>query len=188
MTFNEYIMNTKDTVYCYDCEGTGLSGVGDCWRCGGSGRLGIDDLVASAELAARYLHKGQKDDMDLDYAEVHLKQVFDIVREAAPQDVLLQAAAWLHDTLEDTNITVVGLEALFPKDVIDLVLEVTHEGTNDSAGYYFPRLETQRGIVLKFADRLSNLSRMDTWDERRKAQYLKRSRFWRDGSEPQFKK
>jgi len=36
-----------------------------------------------------------------------------------------------------------------------------------------------RGIILKFADRLSNLSRMNCWPEKRKEQYLRKSKFWK---------
>ena len=58
-------------------------------------------------------------------------------------------------------------------------MEVTHEGRKDEIGYYFPRLKTQRGIVLKFADRISNLSRMESWDDNRKNHYLRKSKFWK---------
>lgn len=64
-------------------------------------------------------------------------------------------------------------------------MEVTHEGQKDEYGYYFPRLKTKEGIMLKFADRLSNLSRMDNWNERRVAHYIKKSRFWKQSEQKQ---
>ena len=73
---------------------------------------------------------------------------------------------------------VINDEAL--KTIADLVMEVTHEGSKDKYGYYFPRLKTTRGIILKFADRLSNLTRMGAWDDDRIDQYIRRSKFWRD--------
>ena len=36
--------------------------------------------------------------------------------------------------------------------------------------------------MIKFAERLSNLSRMDSWKPDRQEQYLLRSKFWKDGS------
>ena len=56
------------------------------------------------------------------------------------------------------------------------------EGKKDEKGYWFPRLKSKDAIIVKFADRLSNLSRMDVWDEERQQHYLKKSKFWR--SEP----
>ena len=34
--------------------------------------------------------------------------------------------------------------------------------------------------MIKFADRLSNISRMKAWDEDRKNHYLCRSKFWKN--------
>lgn len=64
---------------------------------------------------------------------------------------------------------------------------VTHEGTKEDKGYYFPRLYptkiydelTHKAIMIKFTDRLSNLTAMPVWDNARKAHYLQRSRFWK---------
>ena len=50
---------------------------------------------------------------------------------------------------------------------------------NIKNGYWSPRLKTKRGIILKFADRLSNLSRIESWDKKRQEHYLKKSKFWK---------
>jgi (p)ppGpp synthase/HD superfamily hydrolase len=89
--------------------------------------------------------------------------------------------------IEDTEHDYSEIHAEFGQDVADLVHEVTHEGQKDSKGFYFPRLRTPRGIQLKFADRLSNLSRMEPWSERRVNHYLHNSRFWRTGNEKRFR-
>ena len=88
-------------------------------------------------------------------------------------------AELLHDTIEDTDTTYEELVEEFNKTVADLVMEVTHEGSKDDFGYYFPRLKSKDAILIKFADRLSNLSRMEEWDDTRQKQYLKRSKFWK---------
>jgi GTP pyrophosphokinase len=134
--------------------------------------------VYKAYVFARKAHHGQKDDDGKDYLD-HPVQVMATIESIAPGDLQLRQAALLHDTIEDTETTYEDLVKEFGEDVADLVMEVTHEGTNDSVGYYFPRLKTQRGIMLKFADRLSNLSRMDSWNEKRKQQYLRKSKFWK---------
>ncbi len=53
------------------------------------------------------------------------------------------------------------------------VLELTKEGRNR-----FPRLHSREAIMIKFADRLSNLSRMGAWDEGKRERYVRSSVFW----------
>lgn len=109
----------------------------------------------------------------------HCWQVYEIVRILYPDDLVLQAAALLHDILEDTDVTYETLAFEFGVDVADLIHEVTHERRADDAGWYFPHLHSIRGIVLKFADRASNLSRMEgVWDAKHIEKYLKKSKFW----------
>lgn len=138
-------------------------------------------VVWKAREFARWKHAEQKDDEGLPYFSAHLNVVANLIMLIAPDDPNLMAAAFLHDTIEDTKTTEEELRGVFGDDITDLVMEVTHEGNKDREGYYFPRLKTQRGIILKFADRLSNLSRMTAWDDRRQHQYLKKSKFWSDG-------
>ena len=177
-------------VQCFYCLGTGRderNGLGLCHRCDGVGTLdGYKHPVAHAYIFAMDCHRGQTDDTGADYLEAHCQHVFDIVRAAAPEDTALHAAAWLHDVIEDTDHDYTEIHAEFGADVADLVNEVTHEGRKDSKGFYFPRLRTPRGIQLKFADRLSNLSRMEPWNEKRVNHYLRNSRFWRTGKEKRF--
>lgn len=146
-------------------------------------KLRFEDLqmINKAIEFAMKKHKDQKDDCGRCYFEAHLMQVFQII-EVISADYVLLCASVLHDTIEDTETTYEELCDVFNSEIADLVMEVTHEGQKDSYGFYFPRLRTQRGIILKFADRISNLSRMDSWDKGRIKQYLKRSKFWKDGS------
>lgn len=135
------------------------------------------NIIGKAAMFASAKHKGQVDDDGKPYI-LHPSLVADIIVQLNLHDDNLLAAAYLHDVIEDTNTTYTELLKEFGKDIADLVHEVTHEGTKET-GYYFPRLKTQRGIVLKFADRLHNLSRMSNWDEKRRSQYLRKSKFWK---------
>ena len=125
-------------------------------------------------------HKNQLDDEGKSYYDAHLYHVFKILNELDVRPEVL-AAGLLHDTLEDTDTTLEELKKEFGDVVSDLVNEVTHEGKKDEYGFYFPRLESHEAILIKFADRLSNLSRMNKWNDERKVQYLKKSKFWKDG-------
>lgn len=139
------------------------------------------NLVQRAAEFARAKHGDALDDSGQLFFEAHVEQVAELLRVVAPDDEHLIAAGYLHDTIEDTGTTYAELVETFNQDVADLVMEVTQEGRRDSYGYSFPRLQSQRGITLKFADRLSNLSRMQSWSPERRAQYLRTSRFWRTG-------
>jgi (p)ppGpp synthase/HD superfamily hydrolase len=136
------------------------------------------NLLDKAILFAKQKHYNQKDDNGNYYFESHCCQVAEILKLVTNDENLI-AAGYLHDTLEDTSTNYDELKLSFNKDVADLVLEVTKAGEKDSKGFYFPNLITQRGIILKFADRLSNLSRMESWGEKRKEQYLRKSKFWK---------
>jgi (p)ppGpp synthase/HD superfamily hydrolase len=136
-----------------------------------------------AYVFAEQKHRTQRDDNGEPYIDHPVRVYYMLCNVTKDDDVLY--AALLHDTIEDTDTTYQELVDNFGQRVADLVNEVTHEGTNDSHGYYFPRLHSKEGIIIKFADRLDNISRMDTWAPDRIAQYLRKSKFWK--SEPAVK-
>lgn len=117
-------------------------------------------------------HKGQK------YGQhpftIHPMEVFSIIELLFPADTQLQCAALLHDVIENANTTYEELRKEFGAEVANLVDEVTKTAYNT-----FPNLETQRGVCLKFADRLSNLSHMEKWSKREQKLYIEKSIFWK---------
>lgn len=123
-------------------------------------------------------HAGQKDDDGQDYFAHHLAKVAEIL-QVITKDSDVIAAGYLHDIIEDTNTTFTELCSKFNERVALLVMEVTHEGKKDENGFYFPQLHSKEAIMIKFADRLSNISRMDSWSEERRQHYLKKSKFWK---------
>lgn len=135
-------------------------------------------IVEIAEEFAKIQHRGQLDDEGKDYFECHVCQVVNILRQVTDDKTIL-AAAYLHDTMEDCEVSHRTIELLCGTEVADLVYELTHEGSK-GPGYTFPRLKSKKAILIKFADRLSNLSRMSAWDDDRQEHYLKRSKFWKD--------
>jgi (p)ppGpp synthase/HD superfamily hydrolase len=137
-----------------------------------------EKLSDKAYFFALRKHEGQKDDAGKDYFKSHVLHVLNIL-ELVTQDERVLSAGILHDTIEDTDTTYEELQKEFGNVVADLVMEVTHDGKKDEHGYYFPRLHSKDGILIKFADRLSNLSRMEPWDIARQEQYLNKSKFWK---------
>lgn len=134
------------------------------------------NLVDKALEYASEKHKGQLDDQERPYFFAHLVQVHSILKDIT-DDVETLCAGILHDVIEDTDTTYEDLIREFNKPIADLVNELTQEGTRET-GYYFPRLQSRKAVMVKFADRLSNLSRMDDWPGDRQLNYLKVSRFW----------
>jgi len=120
----------------------------------------MKDLEKKAYLFAYKKHGTMPDDCNKKYFNTHILQVVSILKQVTNDENII-AAAYLHDTIEDTHTTKEELLKEFGEDITRLVMEVTHEGKKDHKGYYLPRLKTERGIMLKYADRLSNLSRME---------------------------
>lgn len=113
---------------------------------------------------------------DRPYIE-HLMTVHSLLKIVTPTDIPLLAAGFLHDTLEDTPLSHEELVHLFGDDVATLVWEVTKDPQSQEK--IFPHLSSQRGIILKFADRLANISHMEGWSLERKVRYLQSSTFWK---------
>jgi (p)ppGpp synthase/HD superfamily hydrolase len=97
----------------------------------------------------------------------HLAEVADLVSEATRgDDAALIAAAYLHDTIEDTATKLEELRAEFGDDIASLVLEVTDDKS-------LPKLERKRlqimtapkksprARLLKIADATSNVRTLE---------------------------
>jgi len=138
--------------------------------------------ILKARAFAKQKHGDTLDDEGKNYFEAHVMQVGELVMHVT-DDIDVICAAYLHDTIEDTNTSYSEIYEAFGKRVADLVMSLTHAGTKDNYGYYFPNLKSRDAILIKFADRLSNISRMSAWHEDRRNHYLKTSRFWKDGSD-----
>jgi GTP pyrophosphokinase len=121
-------------------------------------------------------HEGQLDDQGRPYFFAHIVQVHSIIKDITDDEEIL-CAGILHDTIEDTDTTYEELIHEFNKEIADLVLELTYQGTNET-GRYFPLLKSRKAIIVKFADRLSNLSRMGDWPGDWQQNYLEQSVFW----------
>jgi (p)ppGpp synthase/HD superfamily hydrolase len=92
----------------------------------------------------------------------HLQDVEDVLFEFYLTDTNLRAAAWLHDVVEDTSITLDDLRAEgFPEQVVLMVDAVTNQpGINrkERNTKTYPRIAANvNAIKLKLADRLSNV-------------------------------
>lgn len=70
-------------------------------------------------------------------------------------------AAWLHDTLEDTHVTLDDLKNLFDDEIVSIIWNVTDEpnvSRRQKKLATYEKIKTdERSLVLKLADRLANV-------------------------------
>ena len=155
---------------------------------------------------AQESHKGQIDKEGKDYFINHILPVVSILKMAIRDNESFSGtdyqrmitAGYLHDTIEDCHNRVIhfeikmktqygerihhyilvdkeNIERIFGKEVYELVKEVTH-----TKSQVFPNLKTLDGYILKFADRLANLSRRKGgMNEKELKRYMKCSVFWK---------
>jgi guanosine-3',5'-bis(diphosphate) 3'-pyrophosphohydrolase len=111
-------------------------------------------LVAQAAVFAVRAHEGQKRKGTQFAYSTHPLGVGHLLREYYPDDPALEAAGYLHDVLEDTNVPEIELRRRFGDDVTDLVLGVTNKGKWKLSDY----LDNPRVLRLKAADILDNVT------------------------------
>lgn len=134
------------------------------------------NIIAKAYEFAQKKHQGQEYNKQSFIVHPLLtSRIISVVRDPSEFDENLVAAALLHDTLEDTDTNYETLVYEFGEDVASLVQEVTKTTSN-----CFPNLHTQRGAMLKFADRLANISNTHHWSEEKRQKYIfEKSKFWK---------
>lgn len=71
------------------------------------------DYIEKAKAFAMMAHKGQTDKAGKDYFTAHVA----VVADGVEPDPLVKAAAYLHDTVEDTGTTIDTIRAEFPQEV-----------------------------------------------------------------------
>lgn len=123
-------------------------------------------IVEKARLFAVKAHGEQKYGEFFPY-EKHLRDVVEILSEIYPYHELntnhhIFASAWLHDTLEDTDITFDNLFEEFGRNVARIVLAVTDEpGKNRRERHErtYPKIMVggREAIAVKLADRIANV-------------------------------
>lgn len=124
----------------------------------------FDQRLAKAKKLAEDHHKNLYGN-GLPYT-YHLQRVQDVLGRFGfgPHTELGQIlfiAAWLHDIVEDTDITIDQVEEMFGPQVRSLVWAVTNEpGPNRAERHKktYPKIRhTPNAIILKLADRIANV-------------------------------
>ncbi|RLQ88411.1 HD domain-containing protein [Notoacmeibacter ruber] len=156
-------------------------------------------LVAEAALFAAQAHGFQTREDTGDSYLVHLAEVAAMVASIEPYDAVLHAAAWLHDTVEETAVTEEIIRERFGDEVANLVVDVTDpEGLKGKERRQRQVDHTaqcgERVKQLKIADKTSNTEeylnlpekRFDTKDAARYLKWAKRVVDVSRGTAPQL--
>jgi len=151
--------------------------------CVNSVQLILSAARFAAEKHAQQKRKGENGEPYFN----HLLEVAELIAASSPElDVELMMAAFLHDTVEDTGVTLQELEQRFGKDVAALVAEVTDDKSLPKEIRKQLQVEhtpdkSPRAQTLKLADKISNLRAIISsppvgWSRERKQQYFEWAR------------
>ena len=113
--------------------------------------------VRTAQIVATTFHGNQKDKAGARYVH-HLTRVAANTKQGhgtAHQ----QMAAWLHDAVEDTTLTLADLDRLgAPAEVVQIVAALTHASGQSHPRYWAQIRETPTALLVKHADLADNLN------------------------------
>lgn len=149
-------------------------------------------LIRAVNFAAqKHKHQRRKGEAGEAYF-AHLSEVATLLAENTDaSDTNMIIAGYLHDTIEDVDVTYPELAAGFGKDVADLVMEVTDDKRLPKEERKRLQIVTaphksQRAKMIKIADKISNLRAIMTtppvdWDTQRKREYFEWSKKVFDG-------
>lgn len=110
-------------------------------------------IVTRAVECAWIAHDGQTDKAGADYYDAHVADVVNRLGVAPPE---ARAVAYLHDVLEDSDITEEQLARAFPPEVVDSVVAITHRPGEPRAAYYARVKANPMALRVKLADIASN--------------------------------
>ena len=126
-------------------------------------------LIAKAEQLARTAHEGQRRKYTDEPYIVHPESVARMVASATGS-VQAIAAAWLHDVVEDTTVTIDMIETGFGHEIASLVVALTN---NKADGNRARRKATEvnrlavaspKAKTIKLADILDNIPSIIEYD------------------------
>lgn len=126
--------------------------------------------IEHAAAIATEAHRGQKYG-EQDYI-VHPADVAERVQANGPHAVM---AAWLHDVVEDTPLTLDDLRAEgFPADVVDAVDAVTRRDGETYMQFVRRAAQHPLGRIIKLADNASNTDKLDSIPDVERREGLRR--------------
>lgn len=127
--------------------------------------MNINSLLDDAIIFARDKHKEQFRSSKFSNEKIpyfnHVEEVANLIKKYYPDNIEMQCAAYLHDTLEDTNTSVSELINKFGENITNIVKEVTDDPELSKKEQKQNQLETMpiksfEAQAVKKADKISN--------------------------------
>lgn len=132
--------------------------------------------IQAARAYAEMCHGDQKYGDNEPYTK-HLAHVAEVLLRFKFDSEDMQIAAWLHDSVEDTDATLFQIEAMFGRNVADIVGRVTNEeGKNRKERHAktYPKIQASvDATTLKLADRIANVESSVESDDKKLQMYRK---------------
>lgn len=116
------------------------------------------DLAMSIALAA---HNGQTNKHNGEPYIAHVHRVAMHVRDRG-LDETHQAVAWLHDVVEDTNVTIYDVNTMFNPHISSAVSALTKIKGTTNEDYYRGLTHNEIAARVKVSDMIDNFSRNHT--------------------------
>lgn len=141
------------------------------------------ELLLKGIMFASTKHQGQfrKDEVKTPYILHPMGVARSLFKEGNVRDIDVLLAAFLHETLEDTDTTIQELETFFGSKVSNIVAELTNDPPlmteeNKERQIEHVSLMSPEARLVKLADRLYNIRDMKTppktWDKDKILSYL----------------
>lgn len=121
----------------------------------------VDTKVKEARMVAVKAHSGQYYDNIFPY-EKHLDDVVAVLKSHGIVSPKLLKSAYMHDTIEDCNVSYNDIRTYFGEDVAEIVYCVTDEiGRNRKERKLktLPKTASNKdAVIIKVADRIANIN------------------------------
>jgi len=133
----------------------------------------LDYWIDLAKRMAVAAHTGQfRNDKKTPYIK-HPEAVAKLVESR------LKPIAWLHDVVEDTDLTIQDLQdAGFPNYIVNAVDDLTHRKSDTNVFYWNNMLKNADAVTVKIADIMTNLN--DAPTEYQKIKYQRALKVFAD--------
>jgi guanosine-3',5'-bis(diphosphate) 3'-pyrophosphohydrolase len=141
----------------------------------------VNDLVIRAMTFAKNAHNGQVRKYTGEPYWHHLRDVAQLTAEALPEHHVAQAVAWLHDTIEDQDVTMLDLADFFGEEVATGVMWLSDlEEGNRASRKAAARARLARAPAwvqtIKVADLINNTASIVEHDPKFAVTYLEEKR------------
>jgi len=127
-----------------------------------------------AELVAQKVHANQS--YDIYPYMYHVKQVVNVAKELGYDEEII-IGCYLHDSMEDGNLSYNDIKKAFGKNVAEIVFAVTDElGRNrtERKEKTYPKIKANwKATVVKLCDRIANVRQSRKYNEELFAMYIK---------------